>query len=924
MAEPLNSPQAEVRAGEPDERAVARLGSTVRGKWHLDALLGVGGMAAVFAASHRNGQRAALKILHADFARDRIVCERFLREAYVSNKVGHPACVKVLDDDVTDEGEPFLVMELLEGETVREAWKRSGRAMPVGQVLRIADTVLDCLAACHATGVIHRDLKPANIFLTRSGEVKVLDFGVAQMRSATSERTAAGTALGTPAYMSPEQAMGLVDQLDGRADVFSVGAMLHALITGQRINNGRTEQEALVMAATMPVPSVARLAPNLAVPVVALVDKALAWDRRNRFDDARQMQEAVREALRSIEEEPTTQKGRALRDEPAPRPIDPPAATNVPAPPPSRRALPSRTSAPAFAPEAHVSEDDPRVEVAREQFRHLDRVLPSVRQFGWDHPATERALRTSFEAFAEALTRQPRISFAVQPYSFQALGHTVWEPASPFDAVPYNLFACGIRHLHVSRGLTLDELRGTLTLMLLDPSRDLPPEDDLATAFWERAFAHVTCEAVDTLAEGDAAEREAFYGQADEVEVMAAEAAQRASTLEAKAMAVTTDRAAFEQPSRGRSSPMRLDDVVRSVFASQLDVSRDKWSERYVDALVEGYLDAALNRDAPLVLASLRKSAADLVVAGRFGVVAQLHEALLARLAHRVKGEDLARLGTALTNALFGAETLELSLQWLQREPADVPKFEPVLRALWAAELPTALAALAGTSDGPLREALTRFIERVLPGHEAEVSGAIAGMDPSVAVGLVGLLGRAGTPEAKRALAQLAAADDATLRIEAKVLLASSADQVQGELMQLLESGSALVRMAAQRAVTRHSIKQAWPAIARQVRAPNFHELGADERRELLQTLVALSPDRGEPMAVELMKKGGVFTSEDRETSRALAAEALGSYSRSPATLTILREVSQTRWGTSDETRAAAASAAKQIAARIGEPGAPT
>jgi hypothetical protein len=634
------------------------------------------------------------------------------------------------------------------------------------------------------------------------------------------------------------------------------------------------------------------------------------------------MQEAVREALRSTEEEPT-QKGKALRDEPAPRPAaDPPIPTNIPAPPPTKRALPSRASAPAFVEEAHVPETDPRVEVAREQFRHLDRVLPSVRQFGWEHPATERALRTSFEAFAEALTRQPRISFAVQPYSFQALGHTVWEPAPPFDAVPYNLFACGIRHLHVSRGLTLDELRGTLTLLLLDPSRDLPPEDDLATAFWERAFAHVACEAVDALAEGDAAEREAFYGQADEVELMAAEAAQRTSTLEAKAMAVTTDRTAFAQPSRARS-PMRLDDVVRSVFASQLDVPRDKWGERYVDALVEGYLDAATNRDAPLVLASLRKSAADLVVAGRFGVVASLHEALLARLAQRVKGEDLARLGTALTNALFGAETLELSLRWLQSEPADVPKFEPVFRALWAAELPTALAALATTTEGGLREALTRFIERVLPGHEAEVSGAIASMDPSVAVGLVGLLGRAGTPEAKRALAQLATADDATLRIEAKVLLASSADQVQGELMQLLESGSALVRMAAQRAVTRHALKQAWPAIARQVRAPNFHELGADERRELLQTLVALSPDRGEPMAMELVKKGGVFTSEDRETSRALAAEALGSYSRSNATLAILREVSQTRWGTSDETRAAAAAAAKQIAVRIGEPGGP-
>ncbi len=304
MAEPLNSPQADPHAGEPEERARARVGATIRGKWHLDALLGVGGMAAVFAASHRNGQTAALKILHTDFARDRIVCERFLREAYVSNKVGHPACLRVLDDDMTEEEEPFLVMELLDGETVRDAWKRTGRVMPTAEVLRIADTVLDCLAACHAIGVIHRDLKPANIFLTRAGEVKVLDFGVAQMRSATSERTATGTALGTPAYMSPEQAMGLVDQLDGRADLFSVGAMIHALVTGQRINNGRTEQEALVMAATMPVASVARIAPDLPVEVVALVDKALAWDRRNRFDDARQMQAAVREALATLGGEP--------------------------------------------------------------------------------------------------------------------------------------------------------------------------------------------------------------------------------------------------------------------------------------------------------------------------------------------------------------------------------------------------------------------------------------------------------------------------------------------------------------------------------------------------------------------------------------------------------------------------------------------
>jgi serine/threonine protein kinase len=197
-----------------------RIGTVIKGKWTLDALLGVGGMASVYGASHRNGQRAALKVLHADFARDKVICERFLREGYVSNKIGHPATVAVLDDDRTEDDSPFLVMELLEGHTVRELWKQFGRRMPIPQALQICDDILDCLVACHAMQVIHRDLKPANIFVTHAGVTKVLDFGVAQMRSATAERTATGTALGTPAYMSPEQAMGLVDQLDGRADLF--------------------------------------------------------------------------------------------------------------------------------------------------------------------------------------------------------------------------------------------------------------------------------------------------------------------------------------------------------------------------------------------------------------------------------------------------------------------------------------------------------------------------------------------------------------------------------------------------------------------------------------------------------------------------------------------------------------------------------
>ena len=951
MSDLVNTQQA--RGGGEDAGPAARVGTVIKGKWTVDALLGVGGMAAVYAATHRNNQRAALKILHTDFAREKTICERFLREAYVSNKVGHPATVQVLDDDVTDHEEPFLIMELLEGQTVRDAWKKAGRSMQATDVLAIAEAVLDCLAACHSIGVIHRDLKPANIFVTHDSVIKVLDFGVAQFRSATSERTATGTALGTPAYMSPEQAMGLVDQLDGRADLFSVGAMMHALITGHRINNGRTEQEALVMAATKPVPSVARIASNLPIEIIQIVDKSLQWDRRNRYADAREMQAAVTEALYKLGGQLSPRKAaqpglpigpHGMQAAAAPPHVSAPAPQpTLPAPvmeprrpssrqmssvqvpalyaPPATPAPPAPPAAPGAGGEPVIPESDPRVQATRDLMKHVDRTLPSVRQFGWSHPATERTLRTAFEAIAEGLSKDPRVmSFSLRPYSLMVYGHTVWEPGPPFDSIPYNLFAAGMRTLRLEPGITLDELRDFFALLLVDPGRELPPEDDIAAAFWERGMQHVHHESVDAFAEGDAAEREAFYNESDEVEQMAGAAARlHASRIEAKAMAVSTDRSALRQ--RKTKSPLALDDVVRAVFGQQLDLARDKWSERYVDALVEGYLDAAVNRDAPLVLASLRKSAADLVVAGRIEIVVRLEEAVVERLAQRVAGPDCARLSGAFTNALFGAEVLELTLKHLEEHPENVTSFIPILATLSAKELPTMLGALKSGLSAPVRDAIMGFAERVLPGHEVEVGAAAVGLDPASCGAILALLGRANTPQSRSALQTLTTSEDVNVRLEAKVLASGAPEQAHAELGQSLDHPSALVRMAALRTITRYRVKGTWPQIARMVRQPQLNELGLDERRALLNALLALSPQSGEPIALELAKKGGIVVSEEREATRIAAMEALGEHSRSSQISQALHEVAQARWGTSEETRAAAGAAARSINARIRDGG---
>lgn len=274
--------------------AAALVGKTVRGKWRLDALLGVGGSAAVYSATHRNGKRGALKILRRDLAYDPELRERFLREGYVANLVGHPGVVAMLDDDIDDDGSPFLVMELLEGSTL-ERIIRKRKSMPLREVLRVAESVLDMLAAAHSQGIVHGDIKPANVFLTTANEVKLLDFGIARITGGPDEDTDEGGTLGTPAYMSPEQARG--DAVDGRTDLWAVGALMFALITGERPRQGASAGEELVMARSEPMRKLATMAPQLSGELAAIVDRAMTFERAARWRDAMTMQQALRLAL---------------------------------------------------------------------------------------------------------------------------------------------------------------------------------------------------------------------------------------------------------------------------------------------------------------------------------------------------------------------------------------------------------------------------------------------------------------------------------------------------------------------------------------------------------------------------------------------------------------------------------------------------
>jgi len=276
-------------------------GVVLKEKWRIDALLGEGGVATVYAATHRNGKRVAVKVLHPQLASVAEIRERFLREGYVANRVEHPGCVSVLDDDTTADGLTFLVMDLLDGESLEKRLAREGR-LPVKDVLSVADALLEVLAAAHAKGIVHRDVKPENVFLVRGGGQRLLDFGIARLHEQTAGKNAtqSGAAMGTPSYMPPEQARGRWEQVDARSDIWAVGATMFALLTGRCVHEADTVNETLLLAMSRPAPPLGTVWAG-ATPLLALVvDRALAFDIEDRWPDAPSMRAALASAGQEV------------------------------------------------------------------------------------------------------------------------------------------------------------------------------------------------------------------------------------------------------------------------------------------------------------------------------------------------------------------------------------------------------------------------------------------------------------------------------------------------------------------------------------------------------------------------------------------------------------------------------------------------
>lgn len=293
-------------------RAEGARGKVLRDKWRLDQVLGIGGMATVYSATHRNGKRAAVKVLHPEAALAPTVKERFLREGYLANKVDHPGAVSILDDDVDADGTVFLVMELLNGETLDTRLSRTANKLPAPELLQVMDQVLDCLHSAHAKGIVHRDIKPGNLFITHNGVVKILDFGIARLDSGDKPKTGGtgGQTLGTPGFMAPEQARGRWNEVDAQSDLWAAGAVMFAALSGHHVHEAPTVNEQLLAAMTVPARPIREVATDVPDPIATLVDQALAFAKEGRWSTARAMQQAVREAYEVVAGRPLEQAPR--------------------------------------------------------------------------------------------------------------------------------------------------------------------------------------------------------------------------------------------------------------------------------------------------------------------------------------------------------------------------------------------------------------------------------------------------------------------------------------------------------------------------------------------------------------------------------------------------------------------------------------
>jgi serine/threonine protein kinase len=901
----------------------ARVG-TMMGRWKLERFLGFGSAAAVYTATD-GAQVSALKTLHKSNQANEQVRARFKREAEVTMSIDHENVVKVYDIGTSDEGELFMAMEMLDGLALDEFLSRKGGKLGPRNALRITQQLLAGLAASHAKEVVHRDLKPSNVYITRQRVIKLLDFGVAHVEQADQRLTMDGTVLGTPAFMPPEQARGRLDMLDARSDTFAVGAVLFHMLTGRYVHEGTNIDEALILAATRPAESIARFESDLPERVIALVDKALSWNPAKRFANAGEMLAEVEGCL-DVKAALNARSAGVGADS---------ASAQIMA-----QSAENSTSEETEEEEQDgaIQDEDLRelLSAAEVAFQQFERSLDMARKYSWGHQETQAQIRRTHEALLSCISIYPdEAIFTLRPYSFSLANKDVWEPREPFDEITYNMFSCGIRSLHFKPTLPLEEFVKLLGIMMLDPRKDLPPEDDLGTAIWEANLEHIQVQMVSTFRLDDAAEQATFLENCEEEQArverfmgearkMQVERAQILLSMGEDAIAEAQGAMLNHEATMGQESPL-IEGAINKQEVARLAAVLNS--------------DPPLDQQLPYVLAETYREAM------RGGELEQMHESLrdyFARFVRRKQYQELlrthARLCLALrdpnltaqvTAEMFTPEIFDTVLDALTRgltehgteqervlmqDKATLENLKELLVNL-GSQHAGAIARLYPRVQNfkPFVRLFYAYLRKHLTGNEEHVGEIIPKVELPHAKAFIELL--QAQPDSSAAVSALRHANyhpDPALKLELLEWRAARApESVAIEVMDLARGDAPDLRVRAFQIAKRHNVPGLAQWISDRAREEDFYDLPYSERRLMLSLLLAQDQRLAFKLAVELITTHGLTANPTRDTTRLLAVEILRDMPTTPHVLEALDVATKRRPWNSKELQEAAAAAIK-------------
>ena len=879
----------------------SRVGEKLPGDWLLTRVIDVGGMAGIFEASSPAGQRVAIKLMRLDVDHQEVVRDRFMLEAEILERVRHENLLKTLDQGLTLNNEPFLVMELLDGQTVEDLWIENDRRLSFPVALRVARDVLSALSTVHRMGIVHRDIKPSNIFLA-DGRAILFDFGVAKVGWAKDSVAVRGTILGTPAYMAPEQAMGVKD-LDPRTDIFAVGATLFTLISGERLNDGESADESFIIAATTPARSLATVTPEVPLDVISLVNRTLSWERRDRFESAEDMIAAVDALLGRERELLREQEERSRKSD-----------------------LLSQSALDASLEDRDL---DPVVEMLMGFFQHLERLFRSVRSYGWGHSHTVRSHGMLFEhllkVFQDAAQEgRDELALWVTPNCFESTGVPVWEPKPPFDDVPYNLFASGFRTIRFLPEISEGELLELLKLVLLDPHEDVEAEDDLATLFVERNLENVQVELVSSLENIALLEGyETFEATIQSIQQQADAAIEQLENGEVLNERALHDEAEGMSVSVARdfdlSAHERVRTMIRELMGSNrhVDFSDASWWRRLPWILGRALSDATILGDEAAVLVPLCELVTRWIDLGRFEALTSLYKDLSEAMESTQRADLAARMFSEkhlllLLNGLGSVNTVE--------QTGSLGGLRQLLQDLSDGAVSVVVDALPNVRSDQVFSVLIEHLNQHYELCERRIHHLARTGDPGFVYRLLELVAKQNNEAAISALRHATRNPDRQVWLRALARRIDLEDEKTGaDLIRLLESADENDRSEILALIESRSVLSTEGYLTARVTSAEFHGLSENERFSLLGALRGVNATFAEETAIELLKGQRLITNANRETSRIVAIQFLGSFGRSADCVAALRKTARSRWGTPKEIRQLAAVALETVDARTEE-----